>query len=94
MNNLHICAMQLTKYAEREGYGVYARLERDAKVSNHTVLKAARDGLAVSYEIAEKLSAATGGECSIDEIRFPVDVGAKPPRKGVRPEEVDPERAA
>lgn len=48
-------------------------LSRESKVSWKTVVKAASHALPVGYEIAEKLSAATSGKCSIDEIRHPRD---------------------
>lgn len=51
--------------------GVYAELVCKTQLNQRTVAKAARDGIPVSYEVAEKLSAATAGESSIDEIRFP-----------------------
>lgn len=71
--------MLLTDWAKKYGRGAYTELARESRVSFKTVLAKARDGERCSYEIAEKLSAATkllkgsvGGEwCSIGELRFP-----------------------
>lgn len=69
--------MLLTEYAKREGRGVVQRLHESAlvdgrRVSYKTIHNGCKHGLAiVNYECAEAISAATGGECSIDEIRKP-----------------------
>lgn len=73
--------MTLTEYAQREGLGVYSRLARATGFSLRTVLRYARDGLPARHETAERLAAATDGACTVDEIRFPKDTGAKPPRR-------------
>lgn len=46
-------------------------IQNISKVSWKTVIKAGSHGRPVVHEIAEKLSAATGGRCSIDEIKDP-----------------------
>lgn len=63
--------MTLTEWARKRGRGAYTELFRLSGVSYKTVLKKARDGEPCSYEVAERLSKATNGACSIDELRFP-----------------------
>lgn len=77
--------MLLTEWTRNKGKGALRELELATKLNNRTVAKAARDGLAVSYEVAEKLSEATRPidpktgkpdpdlppACSIEEIRHP-----------------------
>jgi hypothetical protein len=71
--------MLLTEWARKYGRGAYTELARESRVSYKTVLAKARDGEACSYEIAERLQAATkllkskagGAWSSIDELRFP-----------------------
>jgi hypothetical protein len=74
--------MLLTQYAKREGRGVIQRLQeastyvnRDGDlqhVSYKTIVNGCTHGLAITnYECAEAISRATGGACSIDEIRKP-----------------------
>lgn len=59
----------LVEWARQRGRGAYTELLRASRVSYTSVLKAARDGLPVTYEVAEQLSAATGGAVPIDVIR-------------------------
>ena len=74
--------MLLTEYAKREGRGVIQRLHEASsyvnragdrqRVSYKTIVNGCTHGLAIThYECAEAISRATGGECSIDEIRKP-----------------------
>lgn len=74
--------MLLTEYAAREGHGAIQRLRDAAKykdadgrirtVSYKTVQSACSHGKPIlDYERAEAVSKATGGECSVDEIRKP-----------------------
>jgi len=74
--------MLLIEYAKREGHGVIQRLSESAKyrdaagnernVSYKTIQVACKHGAPIwGYERAEAVSVATGGECSIDEIRKP-----------------------
>lgn len=60
---------------------MYTRLSYDARVSMHTVLKSFRDGMPVRHDTAEKLSAATGGECSVEELKEPISGGSKTARR-------------
>lgn len=74
--------MLLSEYATREGHGVIQRLSDAAKykdtqgrtrnVSYKTIQVACTHGNPIrDYERAEAVSKATGGECSVDEIRKP-----------------------
>lgn len=73
--------MLLTEWARLWGHGAYSELHCESRVSRKTVLKAARDGLPVVAEVAEKLSDATkrlgagpAGKCSfvsVAELRYP-----------------------
>lgn len=77
MDYVHIRSMLLTEWAKKRSKepdcrGVFTELFRKSGVSYKTVLRIARDGNGTdSFEVAEKLSAATNGESSVDEIRFP-----------------------
>lgn len=62
--------MLLTEYVAK-GHVTFAKLMRLSGCAMRTVHKAAKYGEGVTYETAEKLSRATHGLCSIDEIRFP-----------------------
>ena len=66
-------------------------LARKSGLSRSTVIKSTKD-LPLTYEKAECLSAATGGLCSIDEIRFPGNYkdpeGKKSARRGRRKQKV------
>lgn len=62
--------MTLQQWLQDKPRGTITRLMRDSGVSTNTVSKAAR-GLPVTYETAERLSEATGGEVSIESLRFP-----------------------
>lgn len=74
--------MLLSEYATREGHGVIQRLSDSAKykdtqgntrnVSYKTIQVACTHGKPIrDYERAEAVAKATGGECSVDEIRKP-----------------------
>lgn len=77
MHGVHTRIMILTEWvknraASPEGKGVYTFLFRTSGVAYRTVLKLARDGHGTkNFEVAEKLSKATNGECSIAEILNP-----------------------
>ena len=84
--------MLLTEYAKREGHGVIQRLTDQARyidrngdtrhVSYKTVWKACTLGAAVpNYDCAVALSEATGGKCSVDEIRRPHLFGGRKRKK-------------
>jgi hypothetical protein len=65
--------MLLTDYVRLEdGTGKsLTEIHRISDVSWKTVIKAGTHGLPVMAEVAEKLSEATGGRCSVPEIREP-----------------------
>jgi phosphoribosylaminoimidazole (AIR) synthetase len=83
--------MLLTEWAKKraatpEGKGVYTHLFRVSGVSYKTVLKLARDGLGTrDYEVANKLSLATGGEVSIQEILYPEKFAKRSHRRSTIP---------
>lgn len=59
--------MRLTDYARAQGRGVATRLMRRTGLAYSTVVLAL-NGTAVRYDTARKLSLATNGEVSIEEI--------------------------
>lgn len=64
--------MRLVDWAREFGQGAYTELHHRSRVSYKTVLKAARDGRPISrIAVAEALSAATEGRCSVEEICWP-----------------------
>lgn len=69
--------MRFPDWVEKQERGTLKRIERQHGVAYMTLMRASQ-GKAVSYPIAEKLSAATGGEVSIAELCDP------PPAKATR----------
>jgi hypothetical protein len=79
MENVYGRTMQLKEWValwnEQHGgvrtQGALTWLMRRSGCAWKTVWKAGTRGLPVSWEVAAKLSAATGGQVSVDELRFP-----------------------
>ena len=61
--------MQLAEYVAREGRGTLAKLQRATGLAYTTVFRALKRP--PTYETAQKLSLATGGSVSIDELCTP-----------------------
>lgn len=62
--------MRLTDWFKKEGKGAASRLSHSTGVAYTTVLKAAKGELKL-YDVAKKLSDATGGEVSVAELCEP-----------------------
>ena len=63
--------MRLSEWLEKRGWGSAAQLSYDTRISTATISKAVRGERIGQYRIAKKLSEATGGEVSIEELCDP-----------------------
>ena len=63
--------MHLDEYIARQGHGAKARLSRDTGLDYTTIFKAAQRKPIGRYATARRISLATGGEVSIDELCDP-----------------------
>ena len=69
--------MTLEDFVKERGHGAIAQLARKAGVSQPTVVKAVRGEPIGRWEVAKRISEATGGAVSIQELCEP-----SPPKQG------------
>lgn len=63
--------MYLSEYVTREGRGALSRIQRETGLAYTTVFRAARGRAIKKYEVARRISAATGGAVSVEELCAP-----------------------
>lgn len=60
--------MRFDAWVRKQPRGTLKRLERDAGVGYMTLMRAMRGDLIATYAVAKRISDATGGAVSIDEL--------------------------
>lgn len=63
----------MSEWVAREGSGAISRLSRETGLAYTTVFEAAHGRRAVRYETAKRISEATDGVVTIEEICEPAD---------------------